>query len=181
MRGIKATLPAHLPVMISTSTTRIVKHRTIRRVPLHSPADGLKLRNRITGAPILSDNLCEGMPLTSKVLRNSEGYVFATSVSFAESALRKSTCALGRQFKTIVFINETSLLRGAKIARSCKYSFVAWPSCSQGQTATTMACVSAGGSTIMSGHLMQSSSMVSSSLLPRQRSQYVKVRFPRSG
>jgi hypothetical protein len=95
MHRIKATLPAPLPIMILVSTTHIVKHRTIKRVPLHSLIDGSKSYN-IIGAPILSDSLCEGMPLTSKVLRNSEGYVFATSMSFVESALRKSTYALGR-------------------------------------------------------------------------------------
>jgi hypothetical protein len=95
MRRIKATLLAHLPVMISPSMTRIVKRQTIRRIPLHNRADGSRLRN-ITGVLILSDNLCEGMPLTSKVLRNSEGYVFATFVSSAEFALRKSTYMLGR-------------------------------------------------------------------------------------
>ncbi len=96
MRGIKATLPTPLRVMISASTIRIVKRRTIMRVPLHNPVDGSRLRNNITSAPILSGNLCEGVPLTSKVLRNSEGYVFATSMSFAESTLKKLTCAPGR-------------------------------------------------------------------------------------
>jgi len=99
MRGIKATLPAPLHAMISASMTRIVKCQTIKRVPLHSPANGSRLRSSITGAPILSGSLCEGMPLTSKVLRNSEGYVFATSMSSAESALRKSTCAPGGNLK----------------------------------------------------------------------------------
>jgi hypothetical protein len=89
MREIKATLLTPSLVMISTSTTRIVKHQIIRHVPLHNPADGSKLRNNIISAPILNDNLCEGMPLTSKLLRNSEGYVFATFVSSAKSALRK--------------------------------------------------------------------------------------------
>ncbi len=96
MRRIKATLLALLPVMILASMTRIVKCQTIRRVPLHSPTDGSRLRNNIIGALILNDNLCEGMPLTSKVLRNSEGYVFATSMSFAESVLRKSTYTFRR-------------------------------------------------------------------------------------
>jgi hypothetical protein len=96
MRGIKATLPAPLPVMISASTTRIMKRQTIRLVPLHSPVDGSRLRNSIIGAPILSSNLCEGMPLISKVLKNSEGYVFATYVSSMESTLKKSTYAPGR-------------------------------------------------------------------------------------
>jgi hypothetical protein len=89
MRGIKATLLTPLHVMISASMTRIMKRRTIRHVPLHNLTDGSRLRNNITGAPILNDTLCEGMPLTSKVLRNSEGYVFATSMSSAKSALRK--------------------------------------------------------------------------------------------
>jgi leucyl-tRNA synthetase len=48
-----------------------VKRQTIRRVPLHSLANGSRLRSRITNVPILSNNLCESMPLTSKVLRNS--------------------------------------------------------------------------------------------------------------
>ncbi len=72
MRGIKATLPAPLPVIISTSTTRIVKHRTIRRVPLHNPTNRSRLCSNITGAPILNGSLCEVMPLTSKVLKNSK-------------------------------------------------------------------------------------------------------------
>ncbi len=99
MRGIKAKLLAPLLVMISTSMTCIVKCRTIRRVPLHNPTDGSRLRNNIINVPILSGNLCEGMPLTSKVLRNSEGYVFATSVSFAEFAPKKSTRALEGSLK----------------------------------------------------------------------------------
>jgi hypothetical protein len=78
-----------LPVIISTWTNHIVKRRTIRRVPLHSPTDGSRLRNNITSAPILNDNLCEGMSLTSKVLRNLKGYVLTTSVSFVEFTLRK--------------------------------------------------------------------------------------------
>jgi hypothetical protein len=82
-----------LPVMISASMTHIMKRRTIKRVPLHSLADGSRLRNNITDASILNDSLCESIPLTSKVLRNSEGYMFATSVCSTKSALRKSTCA----------------------------------------------------------------------------------------
>jgi hypothetical protein len=96
IRGIKATLPALLPMMILALTTHIVKRRTIRHVPLHSLVDGSRLRSNIISAPILSDNLCEGMPLTSKALRNSKGYVFATFVSSTEFTLRKLTCALGR-------------------------------------------------------------------------------------
>jgi hypothetical protein len=92
----KGHITGPLPVMISASMTRIMKRRTIKCVPLHSPANGSRLRSRITSASIFNNSLCEGMPLTSKVLRNSEGYVFATSVSFTESALRKSTYVPGR-------------------------------------------------------------------------------------
>jgi hypothetical protein len=73
-----------------------MKRQTIKRVPLHSSANGSRLRNSITSVPILNDSLCESMPLTSKVLRNSEGYVFATFVSFAKFALKKTTYAPGR-------------------------------------------------------------------------------------
>jgi len=75
MCGIKVTLLAPLLVMILASMIRIVKRRTIRHVPLHGPVDGSRLHNNIIGAPILNNSLCEGMPLTSKVLRNLEGYV----------------------------------------------------------------------------------------------------------
>ena len=43
-------------------------------VPLHSPVDGLRLRKRMTGTPILSLSLCKGRFGMFTVLRYSVMY-----------------------------------------------------------------------------------------------------------
>jgi hypothetical protein len=91
MRGIKATLPTLLPMMILASTTRIMKRQIMNASHCTTQLMG---RDYATTALVRQSwttacvKACHWLPKCWGIRKR---YVFTTSVSSTESALRKSS------------------------------------------------------------------------------------------